>query len=293
MSQLRQYNKRPCRTISYKLNVRQSIGAIERVTVDHERGRFQKQARTGRVFAFVPDVHYACCKTKKCARHFTDAKAAAIEKARKPLYDKCMDRETLRVKLKDNWQIHLRLPDGSKCCKKMALKIYNCSSSLLYGNQKRKREDLTEPQSQADANSKRTKIATSIASWFSLLKDTVCACGCVCVFPSFHFCFVVFLFFNQKSTCFEHCTDISFLHAYQRPIACRMGTGIRWTRPCVLWCLTTTMKMPQRRVANACPASQGLTSMTLGTSISQRSGFESGAGLPSATSASIGGGSPK
>ena len=61
MSQLRQYNKKPCKTITYKLNVRQSIGAFERVAVDHARGRLQKQARTGRVFAFEPDVNYACC----------------------------------------------------------------------------------------------------------------------------------------------------------------------------------------------------------------------------------------
>ena len=109
----------------------------------------------------------------------------------------------------------------------------------------------------------------------------------------FFFVLFFFCFSNQKSTCFEHCTDFSFLHAYQRPIACRMGTGIRSTRPCVLWCLHTTMKMPQRRVAHLSTASQSLTSMRLGPTISQRSGFESGAGLPSATSASIGGGLPK
>ena len=216
MSQLRQYGKRPPKTISYNLAVRQSIGSVLRVAVEHPRGKREKQSRKGRVFGFQLDLTYVCCKTKGCASHFTDAASPLVTRAREPLFDKYLDRETLRVKLKDNWQIHLRLPDGSKCCKKMALKIYNCSSSLLYGNQKRKREDLTEPQSQADANSKRTKIATSIASWFSLLKDTVCACGCVCVFPSFLFCFVVFFFFNQKSTCFEHCTDVSFLHAYKR-----------------------------------------------------------------------------
>ena len=176
MSQLRQYNKKPCRTISYQLNVRQSIGAIERVAVDHARGKLQKQARTGRVFAFVPDVDYACCKTKKCASHFPDANSAMIKKARKPLFDKFLDREALRVQLRENWRIHLRLPDGGQCCKNMALKIFDCSSSLLYGNRKRGRE---EGQSQADSNSSRTSVATSIASWFHLLKDTVCACGCV------------------------------------------------------------------------------------------------------------------
>ena len=190
MSQLRQYNKKPCKTITYKLNVRQSIGAVERVAVDHARGRLQKQARTGRVFAFEPDVNYACCKKKKCASHFPDATSPMIEKAREPLYDKFLDREALRVKLRENWHVNLRLPDGTKCCKQMALKIYNCSSSLLYGNRKRGREE----QSQADANSNRTTVASSIASWFHLLKDTVCACVSDSVSLSFSFPFF-FLFF--------------------------------------------------------------------------------------------------
>jgi hypothetical protein len=188
MSQLRQYNKRPCRTISYNYTQRQScIGSFERLNVTHARGDRQKQARTGRVFAFVPDPDYTCCTKKKCSSHFTDAKHISIKKAREPLYDKYMDREKMRRKLRDNWHLHLRLPDGTKCCKKMALKIYNCSSSLLYGNN-RKRNRGEEPQSQGDANSKRTKIATSIASWFGLLKDTVCDVR-VCFFLFSFFCF--------------------------------------------------------------------------------------------------------
>ena len=166
MSQLRQYGKKPTRTISYNLAVRQSIGSVLRVAVEHPRGKNQKQSRKGRVFSFVPDTTYVCCKSKRCATHFPDATSPLIEKAREPLFDKYLDRETLRVKLKRNWQLYLRLPDGRKCCKNMALKIYSCSSSLLYGNPK------GEGQSQGDANASRQKLATCIASWFHLLKDT-------------------------------------------------------------------------------------------------------------------------
>jgi len=170
MSQLRQYGKKPTRTISYNLAVRQSIGSVLRVAVEHPRGKREKQSRKGRVFGFQPDITYVCCKTKRCSTHFPDATSPLIDKAREPLFDKYLDRETLRVKLKRNWQLYLRLPDGRKCCKNMALKIYNCSSSLLYGNLRRDREH--EGQSQGDANASGQKLATCIAAWFHNLKDT-------------------------------------------------------------------------------------------------------------------------
>ena len=170
MSQLRQYgNKRP-KTISYHLAQRQSIGSLQRVAVDLPRGKNQKQARKGQVFGFQPDITYVCCQKKGCSSHFTDPNSPLVTKAREPLFDKYLDRASLRVKLKNNWNTYLRLPDGEKCCKRMALKIYNCSSSLLYTNIPRERED--EGRSQGDANASGKKIATCIAAWFHDLKDT-------------------------------------------------------------------------------------------------------------------------
>jgi len=75
----------------------------------------------------------------------------------------------MREALKRNWNTYLRLPDDSVCCKKMMLKIYNCSPSLIYGD---RRERRGESNSQGEANSLSARIATSVASWLHLIKAT-------------------------------------------------------------------------------------------------------------------------
>jgi len=48
----------------------------------------------------------------------------------------------------------------------MMLKIYSCSSSLIYGNNR------NDENTQAESNSIRTSLASDIASWFYLIKET-------------------------------------------------------------------------------------------------------------------------
>ena len=165
------YGNRPARTQSFTLALRSTVGgSSERQAVsDRPRGRVEKQARKGNVFAFTPDPTFKCCNRKHCSRFFTDPNALEVKAAREPLYDKQLGRDRLRTKLKDNWNSYLRLPDGRKCCKRMMLKIYNCSSSLIYGDMIREHR---ESNPQAESNSAREKIGASIASWLHLVKET-------------------------------------------------------------------------------------------------------------------------
>jgi hypothetical protein len=161
------YRSKLARTRSFTLSVRSTVlGPQERVLfVDRPRKTNEKQARKGVVYPFVPDVSYICCK-KRCARHFRSTDPI-LELARAPLFDHLMDRDVLREKLKSNWNIHLKLPDNTRCCKTMMLRIYGVSSSFIYGDKLGKRKS-----SQGDGNSQKNKVATSIASWFFLLRET-------------------------------------------------------------------------------------------------------------------------
>jgi hypothetical protein len=128
----------------------------------------EKQARKGLVFPFQPDPAFECCKKKRCAQFFTEAGDLRAKEARKPLFDPLLDREALRKRLRQNWARYLTIPSGETCCKKMMLKIYNCSSSLIYGDHRKDDAD----QGQGDSNSNRTQKAVNIASWFHTLKET-------------------------------------------------------------------------------------------------------------------------
>jgi hypothetical protein len=169
----RKYGNRLARTKSFNLSIRCSAGGVaERLQVDRSRSSNEKQARKGLVYPFEPDTSYVCCK-RKCAVFYSDAKDPAVDQARTPLYDHLLSRDALRDKLKRNWCVHLRLPDNSRCCKRMMLKIYNCSSSLVYGDHRQGRVYGKESHaSQGDSNTSRAKVAVSIASWFELLKET-------------------------------------------------------------------------------------------------------------------------
>ena len=139
---------------------------MARVLQDRSRMAGEKQARKGKVFPFVPDVSMKCCR-RKCCRFFTTADHPAAMEARKPLFDSELDREKLREELKRNWRWMLKLP-GKRCCTKMALKIYSCSYSLIYGDKRPSKST----RSQAESNSARAVVAKSIATWFHKLKDT-------------------------------------------------------------------------------------------------------------------------
>jgi hypothetical protein len=170
----RKYGNRPSRTRSFNLSIRCTDGSLaERLLVsDRPRRSSEKQARKGNVFAFEPDTSFACCK-KKCASFYANVKNPVVEQARLPLYDHLSSRDAMRGHLKRNWDVLLRLPDGSRCCKRMMLKIYNCSSSLIYGDKRQHRRFPRVPHAcQADANTNRTKVGVSIAAWFELLKET-------------------------------------------------------------------------------------------------------------------------
>ena len=54
----------------------------------------------------------------------------------------------------------------------MMLKIYNCSSSLIYGDHRKDDVDQGQGQGQGDSNSNRTQKAVCISSWFHTLKET-------------------------------------------------------------------------------------------------------------------------
>ena len=160
------YGGRPAATQSFQLSLRTGVsGTIQRISIDRSRGKLEKQARKGKVFDFQPDPTFECCKKKKCSAHFQESSTPLIDKAREPLFETFMNREMLRASLRHNWNVYLRLPDGRRCCKRMMLKIYNCSSTLIYGEKRYKR-------SQSDANASRQKIATCIASWLECVKDT-------------------------------------------------------------------------------------------------------------------------
>ena len=176
MSQLlagqRLYNKRPARTRIHTCSVRTPVGGLyERKSARQApRGTNEKQARKGLVFPFQPDPSFNCCKKKNCSQYFTDATDLRVKAAREPLYNPSLERTQLRKELWHNWGTHLLLPSGERCCKRMMLKIYACSSSMIYGDNRPRIPDGC--RSQGEANSNRTQLASSIASWFFTLKET-------------------------------------------------------------------------------------------------------------------------
>jgi len=164
----RMYGGRPARTQAFNLSLRCIVGGPrKRQAVETRPKAAEKQARKGQVFPFQPDPAFRCCKKKNCAQFFTQANSRRVEEARKPLFNPLLDRKELRNQLRVNWERYLTLPCGKTCCKNMMLKIYNCSSSLIYGDHREHRE------SQGDSNSERTQKAVSIASWFHTIKATV------------------------------------------------------------------------------------------------------------------------
>ena len=161
----RLYAGKPARTKSYTLTYRCDIDMQTRILVDRPRLPSEKQARKGRVFTFQPDPNFQCCTKKQCSKHFLSAKCPTLEKARSPMLDHFMSREAMRAKLRANWTTYLSLPDGSRCCKSMMLKIYNCSPSMLYGDKRPDRD-------QGDSNRGRSSLSSDIASFLKLMKST-------------------------------------------------------------------------------------------------------------------------
>jgi hypothetical protein len=131
----------------------------------------QQQARKGDVYKFFPDKDFQCCGKKNCSQHFQDAKNHFVVEARLPLFDGLLSRSEMRCQLADNWDL-LKLPSGERCCKEMMLRIYNCSSSLIYGDGRRGEDS----RSQGDANSAQSQkakpVSVCIAAWFFLLIAT-------------------------------------------------------------------------------------------------------------------------
>ena len=157
----RQYNGQPCKTHQVLSVVR--VSNRKKVLLDRPQPRVGKghahQAGNNVAFRFKPDVETKCCN-RKCMAFFSDENAVAVTKARAPLLDTEIERLERRSKLMANWAEHLTLADGAPCCAKMACRIYSCSNSFLYG-------DNRATQTRAEANSTRNIKSSSVMSWFA------------------------------------------------------------------------------------------------------------------------------
>ena len=116
------------------------------------------------VYCYEPSDVACGCK-RNCHKHFDDANDSAIKEAREPLYDQHMNRGVFRGQLLHNWREHLKLPDGKPCCATMCCRIFACSRTLLWPDQRIQ-------QSREEAN-RDSPIAIAVIAWFYELRKTL------------------------------------------------------------------------------------------------------------------------
>ena len=159
----RTYNGKPAGTIGITNTVRVNRldqASIKRVEVVKPVGSKAHQATDGRVWAFQPDVEYACCK-RRCMSQFTTSNDPRIVKARAPLRDSSLTKDQLREKLIQNWENLKTIGENCmevKVCTKAACKVFRVSKCFLYFKQ-------GSGIGRAKANMLRAKKNVAIGTW--------------------------------------------------------------------------------------------------------------------------------
>ena len=115
----------------------------------------------GRVWAYVADPNYSCCKTNNCLSHF-DPLDHRISEARAPLFEIGLTAPQRRQKLLQNWkdlQIVGKKGKAVQVCVQAACKVFGVSKSYLYPSTK------GSGVTRAEANMLRSKKKGAIATW--------------------------------------------------------------------------------------------------------------------------------
>lgn len=120
----------------------------------------KQQATNGEVKAFKPNVLLNCCKRKCCANF--PVETPQVKKARMPLFDSALDRDSMRAALQTNAELLLAHPlDGKPVCSSAKALVYSCSRSLL-----RPQRDRYDGRTTGDSNRARAKTSVSVCAWF-------------------------------------------------------------------------------------------------------------------------------
>jgi hypothetical protein len=168
----RRYRKGDAKSTSYTSTVRVFYDgdAPHRVETLTPRRKLSRQATNGphgvpgTVYPYrppSPDGPFKCCNGK-CFLQYQKVDDARVVEARAPYFDKAIaypNKEALRLALHHQWTTTLLLDDGSPVCAIMACRIFGCSKSKLYADKRVRRKDPMV-------------VATSIGSWFNMLKQT-------------------------------------------------------------------------------------------------------------------------
>jgi len=95
---VRRLNGRDCKTATVCDKSRVFVGAHARrmdMARDPNKKHQHQASRNGGVLHFVPLPDKKCCK-RQCLSHFPEADNSTVQRAREPLYERNLDKKTLR-----------------------------------------------------------------------------------------------------------------------------------------------------------------------------------------------------